>query len=137
MADKKKVYSIVINGLKESVDLTKSLNDQLAELESSLKKIKSTKIKIEGEVNIDDTKQKKKIVSGDTGSSSSYSSKEDLVAKEKELAIQKQLTAEIRATGQAQAALTDEYKEALSETIKQQNATKQVKQEMTDMFNRK
>ena len=135
MADKKKVYSIVINGLKESVDLTKSLNDQLAELESSLKKIKSTKIKIEGEVNIDDSKQKKKIVSGDNGSSSSSSSKEDLVAKEKELAIQKQLTAEIRATGQAQAALTDEYKEALSETIKQQSATKQVKQEMTDMFN--
>ena len=135
MADKKKVYSIVINGLKESVDLTKSLNEQMAQLESSLKKIKSTKIKIEGEVDIDDSKQKKKIVSGDTGSSSSSSSKEDLVAKEKELAIQKQLTAEIRATGQAQAALTDEYKEALSETIKQQNATKQVKQEMTDMFN--
>ena len=135
MADKKKVYSIVINGLKESVDLTKSLNEQLAELESSLKKIKSTKIKIEGEVDIDDAKQKKTIVSGDTGSSSSSSSKDDLVAKEKELAIQKQLTAEIRATGQAQAALTDEYKEALSETIKQQNATKQVKQEMTDMFN--
>ena len=135
MADKKKVYSIVINGLKESVDLTKSLNEQLAELESSLKKIKSTNIKIEGEVDIDDSKQKKKIVSGDTGSSSSSSSKDDLVAKEKELAIQKQLTAEIRATGQAQAALTDEYKEALSETIKQQNATKQVKQEMTDMFN--
>ena len=47
MADKKKVYSIVINGLKESVDLTKSLNEQMAQLESSLKKIKSTKIKID------------------------------------------------------------------------------------------
>ena len=138
MADKKKVYSIVINGLKESVDLTKSLNDQMAELESSLKRIKSTKIKIEGEVDIDSTKQNKKVVSGDTGkstSSTSSASKEDLVNKEKELAIQKQITAEIKATGQAQAALTDEYKEALSETIKQQNATKQVKQEMTDMFN--
>ena len=137
MADKKKVYKIVINGLAEAVDLTKSLNDQLAELESSLKKIKSTKIKIEGEVDIDGSKQKKKIVSGDNGtaSSSSSSSKDDLVAKERELAVQKQITAEIKATGQAQAALTDEYKEALSETIKQQNATKQVKQEMTDMFN--
>lgn len=136
MAEKKKVYSIVINGLKESVDLTKSLNDQLSEIEGMLKKIGNTKIKVEGELDINKSNEKK-IVQGDTGttSASSAASKQDLISKEKELAIQKQITAEIKATGQAQAALTDEYREALSETIKQQNATKQVKQEMTDMFN--
>ena len=63
MADKKKVYSITINGLKESVDLAKSLNDQLATIESTLKKIGNTKIKVEGELDVN-KKAEKKIVSG-------------------------------------------------------------------------
>lgn len=130
--NKKKVYSIVINGLKESVDLTKSLNDQLRDIEGTLKKIGSQKIKIQGQVEID-TSKAKKIVSGNEAEAGS--NKEALVAKEKELALQKQIAAEVKATGQAQAATTDEYKKALQETIKQQNATKEVKQQMTDMFN--
>ena len=135
MADKKKVYSITINGLKESVDLTKSLNEQLAEIESSLKRIKTTKIKVEGELDVSSAKQNKKIVSGGNDDPTKRASYEDLVNKEKELTLQKQLTAEIKATGQAQAALTDSYKISLEETLKQRDAAKQVKQEMTDMFN--
>lgn len=134
MADKKKVYSITINGLKESVDLAKSLNDQLANIESTLKKIGNTKIKVEGEV-VANKKPEKKIVSGAKTDDSTTVDKEALVQKEKELAIQKQLTAEIKATGQAQASLTDEYKDALAEQMKQQEVVKGVKQEIKDMFN--
>lgn len=134
MADKKKVYSITINGLKESVDLAKSLNDQLANIESTLKKIGNTKIKVEGELDVN-KKAEKKIVSGANTADSTTVGKEDLVQKEKELAIQKQITAEIKATGQAQASLTSEYKDALTEQMKQQEVVKDVKQGIKDMFN--
>lgn len=131
MADKKKVYSISINGLKEAVDLTKSLNDQLGDIEATIKRLGNTKIKIQGDVQVDSTKAKK-IVSG---TENDASDKASLVNKEKELAIQKQINQEIKATGQAQAAVTSEYRKALEETIKQQQVTKDVKREMQDMFN--
>ena len=134
MADKKKVYSITINGLKESVDLAKSLNDQLANIESTLKKIGNTKIKVEGELDVN-KKAENKIVSGANTADSTTVDKEALVQKEKELAIQKQITAEIKATGQAQASLTSEYKDALTEQMKQQEVVKEVKQGIKDMFN--
>lgn len=133
MADKKKVYSITINGLKESVDLAKSLNDQLATIESTLKKIGNTKIKVEGELDVN-KKAEKKIVSGANTADTTTVNKDALVQKEKELAIQKQITAEIKATGQAQASLTSEYKDALTEQMKQQEVVKGVKQGIKDMF---
>ena len=133
MADKKKVYSITINGLKESVDLAKSLNDQLANIESTLKKIGNTKIKVEGELDVN-KKAEKKIVSGANTADTTTVNKDALVQKEKELAIQKQITAEIKATGQAQASLTSEYKDALTEQMKQQEVVKGVKQGIKDMF---
>lgn len=126
MADnKKKVYTIQINGLKESVDLVKSLNDELSGLESTIKKIGNTKIKVQGEVSVP---KEKKIVSGNETDNNS------LVSREKELAIQKQLNAEIKATGHAQAAVTDEYRKSLEEQMKQQEVVKQVKQDVKDMF---
>ena len=125
MEDKKKVYKIVINGLSEAVNLTKSLNEQLSELESTIKKIGNTKIKVQGEVSVP---KEKKVVSGNE------TDKDSLVSREKELAIQKQLNAEIKATGQAQAAVTDEYRKSLEEQMKQQEAVKQVKQDVKDMF---
>ena len=125
MEDKKKVYKIVINGLSEAVNLTKSLNEQLSDLESTIKKIGNTKIKVQGEVSVP---KEKKVVSGnETG-------KDSLVSREKELAIQKQLNAEIKATGQAQAAVTDEYRKSLEEQMKQQEVVKQTKQDVKDMF---
>lgn len=125
MEDKKKVYKIVINGLSEAVNLTKSLNEQLSDLESTIKKIGNTKIKVQGEVSVP---KEKKVVSGNETDNDS------LVNREKELAIQKQLNAEIKATGQAQAAVTDEYRKSLEEQMKQQEVVKQVKQEVKDMF---
>lgn len=125
MEDKKKVYKIVINGLSEAVNLTRSLNEQLSDLESTLKKIGNTKIKVQGEVSVPN---EKKVVSGnETGNDS-------LVNREKELAIQKQLNAEIKATGHAQAAVTNEYRKSLEEQMKQQEVVKQVKQDVKDMF---
>ena len=126
MADnKKKVYSIVINGLKESVDLVKSLNDELNGLESTIKKIGNTKIKVQGEVSVP---KEKKVVSGNEAD------KDSLVNRERELAIQKQINAEIKATGQAQAAVTEEYRKSLEEQMKQQEVVKQTKQDVKDMF---
>lgn len=125
MEDKKKVYKIVINGLSEAVNLTKSLNEQLSDLESTIKKIGNTKIKVQGEVSVP---KEKKVVSGNETDNDS------LVNREKEVAIQKQLNAEIKATGQAQAAVTDEYRKSLEEQMKQQEVVKQVKQEVKDMF---
>lgn len=125
MEDKKKVYKIVINGLSEAVNLTKSLNEQLSDLESTIKKIGNTKIKVQGEVSVP---KEKKVVSGNETDNDS------LVNREKELAIQKQLNAEIKATGQAQAAVTNEYRKSLEEQMKQQEVVKQVKQDVKDMF---
>ena len=126
MEDKKKVYKIVINGLSEAVNLTKSLNEQLSDLESTIKKIGNTKIKVQGEVSVP---KEKKVVSGNE------TDKDSLVSREKELAIQKQINAEIKATGQAQAAVTDEYRKSLEEQMKQQEVVKQTKQDVKDMFN--
>ena len=125
MEDKKKVYKIVINGLSEAVNLTKSLNEQLSDLESTIKKIGNVKIKVQGEVSVP---KEKKVVSGNE------TDKDSLVNREKELAIQKQLNAEIKATGQAQAAVTDEYRKSLEEQMKQQEVVKQTKQDVKDMF---
>lgn len=125
MEDKKKVYKIVINGLSEAVNLTKSLNEQLSDLESTIKKIGNTKIKVQGEVSVP---KEKKVVSGNETDNNS------LVSREKELAIQKQLNAEIKATGHAQAAVTNEYRKSLEEQMKQQDVVKQVKQDVKDMF---
>ena len=125
MEDKKKVYKIVINGLSEAVNLTKSLNEQLSDLESTIKKIGNTKIKVQGEVSVP---KEKKVVSGNE------TDKDSLVSREKELAIQKQLNAEIKATGKAQAAVTNEYRKSLEEQMKQQEVVKQTKQDVKDMF---
>ena len=125
MKDKKKVYKIVINGLSEAVNLTKSLNEQLSDLESTIKKIGNVKIKVQGEVSVP---KEKKVVSGNE------TDKDSLVNREKELAIQKQLNAEIKATGKAQAAVTDEYRKSLEEQMKQQEVVKQTKQDVKDMF---
>lgn len=122
MAEKKKVYKIVINGLEESVDLVKSLNKQLDDLNSKIKGIGKQKIVIQGEVETTTPTEKKKVSGGAD------------VGAEKELAIQKQLTAEIKATAQAQAALTDEYQKSFLETQKQKEAVKEVKTAMNDML---
>ena len=124
--NKKKVYTIQINGLKESVDMVKSLNDELNTLQSTIKKIGSTKIKVQGEVAV---QKDKKIVSGNE-----TTDRDSLANRERELAIQKQINAEIKAQGQAQAAVTEEYRKSLAEQMKQQEIIKQTKQDVKDMY---
>ena len=116
MAEKKKVYSIVINGLKESVDAVDSLNRQLDTLKSNIDALSKSKINIKVEGNVEEVKTPK--VSGNTATT---------VDKEKELAIQKQITAEIKAQGQYQAALTQEYQDA-------HKVVQQTKQDTKDML---
>ena len=114
MADKKRVYSITINGLKESVDAVESLNRQLNTLKTNIDVLSKSKINIKVEGNVEEPKTPK--VSGNTTTTT--------VDKEKELAIQKQVTAEIKAQGQYQAALTNEYREAKNTVDATKQATK-------------
>ena len=116
MAEKKKVYSLVINGLKESVDAVDSLNRQLDTLKSKIDALSKSKINIKVEGNVEQPKTQK--VSGNTTTT---------VDKEKELAIQRQVTAEIKAQGQYQAALTQEYQDA-------HKVVQQTKQDTKDML---
>ena len=116
MAEKKKVYSLVINGLKESVDAVDSLNRQLDALKSKIDVLSKSKINIKVEGKVEESKPQK--VSGNT---------EATVDTEKELAIQRQITAEIKAQGQYQAALTQEYQDA-------HKVVQQTKQDTKDML---
>lgn len=113
MADKKRVYTLVINGLKESVDAVDSLNRQLDTLKTNIDVLSKSKINIKVEGNVEEPKTQK--VSGNTTTT---------VDKEKELAIQRQITAEIKAQGQYQAALTNEYREAKNTVDATKQATK-------------
>ena len=117
MAEKKKVYSLVINGMKESVDAVESLNRQLNTLKTNINALSKSKINIKVEGNVEEPKTQK--VSGNTTTTT--------VDKEKELAIQKQVTAEIKAQGQYQAALTQEYQDA-------HKVVQQTKQDTKDML---
>ena len=116
MAEKKKVYSITINGMKESLDAVESLNRQLNTLKTNINALSKSKINIKVEGNVEEPKTQK--VSGNTTTT---------VDKEKELAIQKQVTAEIKAQGQYQAALTQEYQDA-------HKVVQQTKQDTKDML---
>ena len=116
MADKKRVYSITINGLRESISAVESLNRQLNTLKTNINALSKSKINIKVEGNVEEPKAQK--VSGNTTTT---------VDKEKELAIQKQVTAEIKAQGQYQAALTQEYQDA-------HKVVQQTKQDTKDML---
>ena len=129
MADKKKVYSIVINGLQESVDMVESLNNQLKELDKTIKAVEKRTIKIKGEVEMADIPEQKVVVGG--GSTGSSAEKEKL--SDKELAIQKQITAEKKAQAQLDAMQTDEYQKSYAAMSQTKDAIKQSKQELEAM----
>jgi len=130
MADKKKVFSIVINGLKESVSAVESLNSQLKDLESNINAVKDKTIKIKGEVEVANPVVEKTVVSGGSAGSSS-AEKEKL--SDKELAIQKQITAEKKAQAQLDAMQTDEYQKSYAAMSQTKDAIKQSKQELEAM----
>lgn len=128
MADKKRVYSIVINGLKESVDLVDSLNNQLKELEKNINAVKDKTIKIKGEVEVTNMPEQKVVVGG--GSTGGSSEKNTSVEAQKTLEIEKQKLAAIKAQVQAEAALNEEYQEAYKKTLEQKEALKETKKEI-------
>lgn len=128
MADKKKVYKIVINGLSESVDMAKSLQAELDKLDKQIDKLDGRKIKITGEVETNAT-ESKTVVSGATGSSSAEKEK----LSDKELAIQKQITAEKKAQAQLDAMQTSEYQESYQALSQTKEQIKQAKQELDAM----
>lgn len=116
MAQAKKVFEIVINGIKESIENVKSLNDELKELEKSVKGLSDKQIKIKVDSTVDTKSTTKTKVSGNTGSSSDDA---------KQLAIQKQITAEKNAQAKLDALRTTEGAKAF------QNAQK-LKQELKE-----
>lgn len=55
MADKKKVFSIEINGLSESIDAVKSLNKELDTLQTKIKSLQNAKINIKVQGNTEES----------------------------------------------------------------------------------
>lgn len=132
MADKKKVYSITINGIQESVELIKSLNEQLKELDSLIGKVENRKIVVSSEFNTDDGKT---IVSSgkSKGEGAEATTKEQRIEAEKLLAVKKQITAEEKAEAQLAAMSTKEYKDSYIAQSQMKEAIKQNKQELDAM----
>lgn len=102
MANEKKVFSIQINGIKESTDAIAFLNDQLKDLEKNIKDLEKKQIKIKSGTS--------------TSGSGSKSNKSQLTEEQK---IQQQINKEIEKRAAMQ---TKEYQELL----KQKQATKDI-----------
>ena len=129
MADKKKVYSISINGLKESVDMVDSLNAQLKELDKSIAKIEGRTIKIKGALDIE-TPKEKTVVSGKNTTDTGDATKEERVEAEKLLAVKKQISAEEKTEAKLAAMTTDEYKKSYTAQYQAKEEIKQMKKEL-------
>lgn len=102
MANEKKVFSIQINGIKESTDAIAFLNDQLKDLEKNIKDLEKKQIKIKSGTS--------------TSGSGSKSNKSQLTEEQK---IQQQINKEIEKRAAMQ---TKEYQELL----KQKKETKEL-----------
>lgn len=105
MANEKKVFSIQINGIKESTDAIAFLNSQLKDLEKNIKDLEKKQIKIKSGTS--------------TSGSGSKSNRSQLTEEQK---IQQQINKEIEKRAAMQ---TKEYQELL----KQKQATKDIANE--------
>lgn len=105
MADTKKIFTIQINGIKESSDAIEVLNKQLDELENKIKDLEKKRVKVSA--------------SSSTGSSSGGSDKGSKTQLTEEQKLQQQINKEIEKRAAMQ---TKEYQELL----KQKNATKDI-----------
>lgn len=132
MADKKKVYKIVINNVEESVDLIKSLNAQLKELDTLIGNVENRKIVVTSDFNMN-TEEGKTVVSGGGEKNDDGSTKEQRIEAEKLLAVKKQITAEEKAEAQLAAMSTKEYKDSYIAQSQMKEAIKQNKQELDAM----
>lgn len=132
MADKKKVYSITINGIKESVELIKSLNEQMKSLDELIKKVDGSKITVSGEM--DFKEGEKTVVSGGKEKSDvSQSTKEERLEAEKLLAVKKQISAEEKAEAKLAAMTTEEFRQSYQAQAQTKEQIKQAKAELDAM----
>ena len=114
MADKsKRIFQIEINGVKETLDAVKSLNEALKDTDSIIKGLQDAKVDIKVSSGDIETEPKKtKVSSGRTTSNT------DSAESAKDLAIQKQITAEKNTQAKLEALLTEEGARAYQNTVK-------------------
>ena len=118
MPNTKKVFQIEINGLTQSVDAVKALNDQLKDLESRIKRLQNAKVEVK--VSGNDTTQQKSVVSGNRNANDATRQQTNAL---NELArLQQQVS---RQQAQSEALLTDEYKEQLRIKTQIQDSNKE------------
>ena len=118
MPNTKKVFQIEINGLTQSVDAVKALNDQLKDLESRIKRLQNAKVEVK--VSGNDTTQQKSVVSGNRNANDATRQQTSAL---QELARMQQQAA--RAQAQAEASITEEYQRQLRAKLEAQEATKE------------
>lgn len=107
MANDKKEFKIVINGVQESCDAVKALNKELSELDGKLKILQNAKINIKVQGN---TEKKEVVSSGKSNTDNSQTQQQQALAKlQQQLAQQK---------AKAEALVTDEYKKQYQELLK-------------------
>ena len=117
----KKVFTIQINNLQESVDAVKSLNKELNTLDEKLKSLQNAKINIKVQGNTPDTTKVK--VSGNTGTDSQV---EKQTQQQNALAKLQQQIAQQQAKNAAM--VTTEYQQQYQELVKIKEANKEVEQ---------
>ena len=123
MPNTKKVFQIEINGLTQSVDAVKALNDQLKDLEDRIKRLQ--KAKVEVKVSGNDTTQQKSVVSGNANANDA--TKQQTSALNELARLQQQVS---KQQSQAEALLTDEYREQLRQKIEITNQNKEATNEI-------
>lgn len=122
MANDKKEFKIVINGLSESIDAVKSLNKELNTLDEKLKALQNAKINIKVQGNTPDTTKQK--VSGNTGADTQQTEKQ--IQQQNALAKLQQQIAQQQAKNAA--LVTDEYQQQYQELVKIKEQNKEVEQ---------
>ena len=123
MPNTKKVFQIEINGLTQSVDAVKALNDQLKDLESRIKRLQNAKVEVK--VSGNDTTQQKSVVSGNRNANDA--TKQQTSALQELARMQQQVS---KQQAQAEALLTDEYREQLRQKIEITNQNKEATNEI-------
>lgn len=118
MAENKKIYKIVINGLEESIQSTKSLIDYLSSLDKMIETLQNKTVKVK--VDTSSSENKKVKVSGTDSASSSN----------KQLQVEKLITSEMQKQAQLEALQTAEGAKAYQETLKTNKALKERKKEL-------
>lgn len=123
MPNTKKVFQIEINGLTQSVDAVRALNDQLKDLESRIKRLQNAKVEVK--VSGNNTTQQKSVVSGNRNTNDA--TRQQTSALNELARLQQQVS---KQQAQAEALLTDEYREQLRQKIEITNQNKEVTNEI-------